>query len=959
MPNRPCGKRRVTTVYCDSLKRGLARLFVLVFLAMATQSAAAGPAGSPASSRYEIGAGTLDEALQAFANQSGIQLLYSPMLVRGKYSDGLRGNHTLAAGLARLLAEHGLTAVAVNANTYLLRSAGNQVRKASAPARNPETGIESGVTELATVDVTGTRIPQTSLEFSVPMTVITADDIERSGRQTLYDLLSERPGLVSHHPMTVSSDGRYYPTVVASGASLYSLGPRATLYLLNGKRIAPFGLASNDLGGLIDLSSIPLSFIDRIEILRGGASAIYGADAMAGTLNIILKKGYEGGEISSRLGLSQQGDALSRQTSLIFGARARSGGNLLLAVNTSSQEELGGNRREWHTNDRSRFGLPDDRVSIGFSTQFGVPLGPLPRCLAAGENPDSPYCRLDSARYRTLQPGMRNKSAYFRWDLDFGGSLSLYVSGLRTQGEQTLQYSPIFSFFRITPSHPDYAKAPGPDPYVDYAFYEFGVPRNHTASTTNDMSVGLEGLTRGWNWNIALTRSESRVRSTINNVMLRKLAAENIDRIRIDGSDNTEAMNALRGTLHTAGYYSVDTLEATSNRPLFDAFGETAQVVVGLAHHFARRRSIPDPLQVNGDLIFGSVGVEPYRLHARDSAVFTELNLPLHRTLQVDLAARLDHHRGFRSNTSPRIGFKWNPDRTFLARVSLGKGYRAPSLNDIRVPYDEGIDILHIRATPQLLPCILVGSNRCRVEYGAGDNPHLRAEFSRSLTFGVAWAPTQSFSASLDRYQILRTDEFGIADAHSYPSLFPEGLVRDTNGVLYRVNRFLANIGRSETRGWELESNYLLRHEELGEFSFHLAAHYLSRYTTSSIIQPKAIESAGHDTPKLTLLGNVQWRHGPWTTTLTVRHFGSSYAYPAGGACPKANRAAGKCANPAATLLGLNTGYSGPEGWSYSLNVSNLLDRRPVNYHVYTGGYNIAVDDVYGRYFALAATYRF
>ena len=371
-PNSPSGELRVTTVHRDSLNRSLARLFVLALLAMTTQSAIAGPASSPAPSRYEISAGTLDEALQAFANQSDIQLLYSPMLVRGKYSDGLRGNHTPAAGLARLLTEHGLTAVAVNANTYLLRSAGNQVREASAPAKNSDTSLEVGTTELATVDVTGTRIPQTSLELSVPMTVITADNIERSGRRTLYDLLSERPGLVSHHPMTVSGDGRYYPTVVASGASLYSLGPRATLYLLNGKRIASFGLASNDLGGLIDLNSIPLSFIDRIEILRGGASAIYGADAMAGTLNIILKKGHEGGEISSRLGLSQQGDALSRQTSVMFGTRTRSGGNLLLAVNTSSQDELGGNRREWHTNDRSRFGLPDERVLIGFSSQFGV-----------------------------------------------------------------------------------------------------------------------------------------------------------------------------------------------------------------------------------------------------------------------------------------------------------------------------------------------------------------------------------------------------------------------------------------------------------------------------------------------------------------------------------------------------------------------------------------------------------
>lgn len=947
------------TVYREFLECGLARLFVLAFLAIAMQSAVAGSVDSPVSSRYEITPGTLEEALRAFADQSNIQLLYSPMLVRGKFSPGLRGNHVLAVGLARLLAEHGLTAVAVNANTYLLRSVENQARVASALARQPETTSEARVTALATVDVTGTRIPQTSLELSVPVTVITADEIERSGRQTLYDLLSERPGLVSHHPITVASEGRYYPTVVASGASLYSLGPRATLYLLNGKRVAPFGLASSDLGGLFDLNSIPLSFIDRIEILRGGASAVYGADAMAGTINIVLKKDYEGGEISTRLGISQQGDAQSRQTSMILGARTHSGGNLLLAATASSQDELGGDRREWHTNDRSRFGLPDDRPFLGFATWDGVPLLSLPQCRAAGENPDSPHCRFDSARYRTLQPGLRSRSLYVRWDQELGDSFSLYFSGLRTRSEQALQYPPIRSYFGLTPSHPDYPKAPLPDSDVLYVLYELGAPRNHSANIANDVSVGLEGLARGWNWKIALSRSDSRVRSTIENVILRANIEENLNRIRIDGSDNTEVMNAMRGSIRPAGYYSVDTLEATSNRQLFDAFDATAQVVVGMAIHSARRRSTPDSLQISNGIAFGSTDIDPYDLRERDSAIFTELNLPLHRTLQMDLAARLDRRQGFRSNTSPRIGFKWTPDRSLLVRASLGQGYRAPSLNDARVPFDEITDILLMRATPQLLPCIRVGSDQCQVEYGVGENPDLRAEFSRSLTLGMVWAPTHAFSTSLDSYRVSRTDEFGIADAYRYPSLFPDGLVRDADGVLYRANMYLANIGKSETRGWELESNYLLRNDGLGDLSFHLAAHYLSRYATSSIIQPEPVDHAGHDTPKLTLLGNVRWRHGNWTTTLNIRHFGSSYAYPTGEACPKENRDAGKCANPAATLLGLSTRYSNPDGWSYSLNVSNLLDRRPVDYRYYTGGYNIAVDDVYGRYFTLAATYRF
>lgn len=954
----PCGKCRLTTVLRDSAKESLVRLLLLTSLAIATQSAVAGQASTPAPSRYEIGASTLDEALQSFAHQSRIQLLYSSVLVRGKHSGGLQGNHTAVGALARLLAEHGLTAVAVDANTYLLRSTRRNVREVTT-AKSPEAAFDTSMAELAKVTVTGTRIPQTSLELSIPMSVITAEDIERSGQRTLHDLLGERPGLVSHPPMTVSSEGRNYPTVAATGASLYSLGPRATLYLLNGKRIASFGLASNDLGGLVDLNTIPLSFVDRIEILRGGASAIYGADAMAGTVNIILKKDHEGSEISSRLGVSQQGDALSRQASATFGMRTHTGGHLMLAADISSQSELGGDRRDWHTNNRSRFGLSDDRRLIGFSTSSGIHLGSLPQCQAAGENPDSPYCRFDAARYRTLQPKMRNKSVYARWDQDLGSSLSLYFSGLHTRSEQVLQNSPVYTFFRITPSHPDYALAPEPNTDVDYAFYELGAPRNHTASTTSDVSIGVDGLALGWNWNVALSRSESRVHSATDNVLIRANIAENINRLRIDGSDNTEVANAMRGSIHPTGYYSISTLEATSSRPLFEVFDATAQIVVGTALHFTRRRSIPDPLQISNRIALGSTVIEPLDLHGRDSSLLTELNLPLHRTLQVDVAARLDHHQGFQSNTSPRIGFKWTPSQTFLARASLGEGYRAPSLNDARVPFNGMTETLLMPATPQLMPCIRVGSDQCRVEYSAGGNPHLRAEFSRSQTIGVAWAPSLAFSATLDHYHISRTGEFGIADARYYPSLFPEGLIRDANGVLYRANRFLANIGKSETQGWELETNYLLRHDALGELGIRVAAHYLSRYTTSTIIEPRAVERAGHETPKLTFLGDMQWRLGHWTTTLTVRHFGSSYAYPADKACPKENHDAGKCRNPAGTLLGLNVRYSGLEHWSYAFGVNNMLDRRPVNYRFYTGGYNAAVDDVYGRYFTIAATYRF
>lgn len=934
------------------------RWFFFACMSIAVQNAIAGPSTSPPSALYDIPAGTLDDALQAFAKRSNVQLLYSPGLVRGKRSTGLFGDHLPTAALARLIAEHGLTAVLVSPNTYLLQKAKQQPRSDTAPVLQPTAAYPASVQDLAPVDVTGTRIPRTSLELSFPVTVITAGDIERSGQRTLYELLSAQPGLTSHHPIAVAGEGNNYPLVPPSGASLYSLGPRATLYLVDGKRIAQFGLASTELGGIFDLSNIPLSFIDRIEILRGGASAIYGADAMAGTINIILKKDYTGGEVSSRLGVSQRGDAQSRQVSAHLGMQTRSGGSLLLAADITSQDELGGNRRDWHTTDRSRFGFTDERYFIGFVDFYDTPLLPLPQCQAAGEDPDSPYCRFDIDMHRTLQPGLLNRSLYARWAQTFGNSISFNVSGFRTQSRQEFQHRPIMGYFSLTPAHPDYAKAPAGTSAVYYPLYELGAPRNHSTSVTNNISADLEGMTSEWNWRIALSHSDSRAHSTVDNVIVSSKFVEYMHEIRFDGSDNTNVIKAMGDTIRPAGSDSIDTFEATANRKLFDAPGGPVQIEMGAISVASHRRHAPDPLQLDRSLALASTGTAPYDLHDRNSAVFAELDLPLHRTLQLDLAVRLDHHDGFRSNTSPRLGARWTPSPSLLVRASVGQGYRAPSLNDKRAPFNSFNETVYLRASPQLLPCIKVG-NRCKVTHGTSENPNLRPEYSRSQTAGMVWAPTHAFNVSLDGYRIVRTDEFGIADSSLYPSLFPHGLVRDANGVLYQANMYLANIGKSETRGWELESSYLLRSESFGELDFHLAAHYLDRYVTSTIIQPKPIEHAGYDAPKLTLSGSARWRSGNWTTTMTMRHYGPYRAYAAGQTCPQVNRDAGKCTNPSLTLFGLSTEYSRSNRWTHSFGINNLFDRSPVNYRSTWGGYNIAIDDVYGRYFSLASTYRF
>jgi hypothetical protein len=236
----------------------------------------AGGEDVPTRTALLVPAGALDDALKALAVQSHIQILYAPELVAGRRVTGLHARLEPTQALTRLLRGSGLRVVAVNANTFLLQ----RIEPARGPT--PRNAGRALPTEMASIQVTGSRIPRGDLNLvtPAPLTIITREEIETSGHQKLFELLRMQPGMLGHHPVDVASEGGQgdqQPFAAAATTSLNGLGPRATLFLIDGRRIANYGLISVDLGGLTDMDAIPLSIVERVEIFRGGASAIYGA----------------------------------------------------------------------------------------------------------------------------------------------------------------------------------------------------------------------------------------------------------------------------------------------------------------------------------------------------------------------------------------------------------------------------------------------------------------------------------------------------------------------------------------------------------------------------------------------------------------------------------------------------------------------------------------------------------
>ena len=921
---------------------------------------AAGPV--EATVRLTIPAGSLDRALQALATQSRVQILYAPGLVERRQASGLQAQLPPEQALTILLQGSGLRAERVNANTFVITqvpAAPTPVVAAPPPSQTP--------VELATVQVTGTHIPRSSLDIvtPVPRTVITRAQIEASGYQTVFELLSYQPGMVSHHPVDVATEGgsrSQQPFAAAATTSLYGLGPRATLFLVDGRRVANYGLASADLGGMTDLNGIPLSMVERVEIIRGGASAIYGADAMAGVVNIILRKGQDGGEVLASYGLSERGDAQQHRVSFRYGQTTQAGGDLFLGVDYFHRDALEGSERAWRSANLKRMGLGDWRMPLGYRSLEDFSLI-QPACPPEVRD-RSGACYLDRPRYITLQPEMDSQSVYGHLRQPLNDAVEFYADLRLGQVRQDLQGAPLHGTVILPFGHPDDFN-PGVATILDYAFFDIGPVRSRNRARTGDVGVGLKGEMGRWQWQTDLLHHRSTVDTWIDGLVSNAAFNQAVfdQSYRFNSPDNSKALlSTLSPRVEATGEAQLDQWLLAFNGPLFDLPAGTTQAAIGLEWSRDALKNQPDPLMIEHDVALGAQKIV-IDDHSYSSAMYAELSVPIMQTLYADVAVRVDHRQGYGSETSPMLGLKWSVLPTLTLRGSAATGYRAPSLFELRRPSTTGeFDI--IQQTPEIGPCALSstsddGFTYCLVEMGSIENPNLQPETSRSYTAGLVWAPIPSFDLSLDHFQIRRRNEIVSTRAINNPAAFPAALERNEDGELVAINDYFENIGRTDVRGWELQSEYRWDTAQRGHFNFRLAASYLDRLERQLSADSPTLDYAGYSGPQRAVLAGVEWLYGNWNTTLNLHEFGPVNVGQPGQPCPPQNQEVRRCRTPAFTTADLYLAYTGWAGWKLALNINNLTDHKPTNYDIDKGGYDIAYDDPRGRYYLLSAAYRF
>ncbi len=197
-----------------------------------------------------------------------------------------------------------------------------------------EEQTEQNVKAVERIEVTGSRIKGVDLEGTQPITILSSEDIDRSGASSIFELLQDLPQLKGGSGTFSTSESGSTSTSTPAGqaaASLRGMGPSATLTLINGRRVAPSSFAAGT-QNFVDVNAIPLAAIERVEILATGASAIYGADAVAGVINYILKDNYDGAELEVSYGNSlESSDEGKTQVNLIWGTEVGNGSLMLFA----------------------------------------------------------------------------------------------------------------------------------------------------------------------------------------------------------------------------------------------------------------------------------------------------------------------------------------------------------------------------------------------------------------------------------------------------------------------------------------------------------------------------------------------------------------------------------------------------------------------------------------------------
>jgi iron complex outermembrane receptor protein len=789
------------------------------------------------------------------------------------------------------------------------------------------------------------------------VTVYRRADLDASGAERLGDFLLAQP--IAGAGGFDDRSTAFGPQLGSAGLSLRGLGAQSTLVLLNGRRVASYGVMLDNDGSFFDLNSLPMAAVERIEILRDGASALYGADAIGGVVNVVTRRDFDAVDVALRSGGATAGDSWRRGVRFGAGAGelATDGWNAFVAVDASRQEATPASVRSFsRTGDQRTRGGLDRRSIISFPPNLRVngmrvvaPGCPADRLTGTFGSPVL-TCKFDVNPSTDLLPQTERHGVLAVGSFAPDPTTRLFAEFVGSRGETTHRKAPTTAFTTIA------AGAPG-NPYagdVEFNWRVLGERRSSIAAVDfASATLGAEGLYASWDWVLAAgsSRSATRIRSY-----------NNIRTSLLDAAIASGTVNPLSGEIDPASLAPVTTdttdrwrststfVQLQSSTDLAALAHGPLQVAVGTEIRQDRWTTRLDPLTLAGDIgSTANLGTADVDARRRATAAYAELNWPAARGLELQLAARHDSYSDYGSSTSPKLALRWQPGRRWLLRASAGRGFLPPSLAQINRPSStETFGYL------DPLRCPVVGEDDPRCFYyfvrSQAGNPMLQAERSRQHNVGAVFEPVDGFSFAIDFWRVEHADKivFGEAYILENEQRFPGRVVRapptpeevadGLPGSIVEFRDTYINVSSRAVRGIDLEWRGRLAPRPWGQLAFDGLLSYLDRHDERITPQSATQTLVGRDgRTRVRAQAGVSWSRGPWRGGARLNHIGG-YRYDA-FPFPRVSSSW--------TALDLNAGWTGGGG-ELSLVLRNATDRKPPM-NDSNLGYDVNVHDPMGR----------
>jgi len=656
----------------------------------------------------------------------------------------------------------------------------------------------SGTTELQEIVVTGSLIKRTDTETPSPVTVVSQQDLLNSGYTTVSDVLRN---LAANGAGTLSQN---FPQAFASGGSgvaLRGLSVGDTLTLIDGQRMVAYPLSDDGQRSFVDVTSIPFTAIDSVEVLKDGASAAYGADAIAGVVNVKLKKTYQGAEFTAEGGESQKGDGATEHLGGIagMGDLASDGYNVYLTIDYRHQDQILANSRDGAFTDLNWSSLPGgintnpgaigaanlvypDSIT-GYLINPTAGAGPyyLPGCTAAKQAADQ--CTFPFARAQ-IQTPTRQTDVLSKYTKDLFSDWQLTVTGSRFESLAE-QVSPQGGFGHVyfnsgqeNGSIENVVFSPGQLPFglaypvlslpassqlnpfgkpanLVYSFSDVGPFITTVDTTTYRLFADMQG--KAWGWDIdgsagAMYASE---KEDYLGLPFPGIVQQDLNNGSYVPGVSTNGQQLFAPVASTTQSSTLDVVDLTGTRELFQMPGGPMSMALG-AQYFHKAQNATQPESIASG---AQVGIVAFTVGAQDdTAGFLEFDGKPFSQLETQAAIRYDHYNTYGGQETPKFGVKYQPFNMLALRGTWGKGFRAPSISESGTAGTA----FGLGNTSDPVLCAngvnQKGSFNALCSYpGVGveaANPHLKAVTSTNATLGVIFEPLQQFNLSADWYYV-------------------------------------------------------------------------------------------------------------------------------------------------------------------------------------------------------------